>query len=315
MAMKAMSRFAVILFATVLFSCASLVHAQTPPAPASAPKADPPPKDFARVIPLWPDAPPMAKGSNIIDIPRLYVYPATGEGVHSAVIVLPGGGYNHLVMEGEGGEEARWLASHGVTAFVLQYRLLPYRFPVPMVDGQRAIRYVRSHAADFGVEPNKIGVWGFSAGGHLAGYLSVAPDESSATSADPVERVSPRPDFAILSYARLTMDPLVPRAGNMEALVGDKPTVETLGEISVVKHVTATTSPAFIYSTTADQTVNSLNATAYYDELKRAGVPEEMHIFELGPNGTHMGVNVKNAPELAVVPTLIENWMKQHGWM
>jgi dipeptidyl aminopeptidase/acylaminoacyl peptidase len=111
------------------------------------------------------------------------------------------------------------------------------------------------------------------------------------------------------------MDPLIPRAGNMEALIGDKPTAEALDEISTAKHVTATTPPTFIYSTTGDQTVNSLNATAYYDALKRAGVPAELHIFELGPHGTGMGQNLPGLTELAIWPLLLEQWMQQHNWM
>jgi acetyl esterase/lipase len=308
-----MNRIALLSLATLSLTVV-LCAAQTA-APAQPPKGDPPPNGFASVINLWPGAPPLAHGSGPTDIPKLYTYPASGPGVHSAVIVLPGGGYNHLVMDKEGGEEARWLAAHGVAAFVLQYRLSPYRFPVPMIDGQRAVRYVRAHAAELGIDPHKIGVWGFSAGGHLAGFLSVAPDEASTTSNDPVERASPRPDFAILSYARLSLDPLIPRAGSMEALVGDNPTPEALDGISISRHVTATTSPAFIYSTTADQTVNSLNATTYYNALKRAGVPAELHIFELGPHGTHMGLGNKGMPELEVTPILIAHWLQLHGWM
>jgi acetyl esterase/lipase len=316
-----------LLFAALAAICATSLHAQAaaPVSPVSAApavasarpaKPDPPPNGFAKIINLWPDAPPMAAGTGPTDIPKLYYFPAAGaNAAHSAVIVLPGGGYNHLVNEKEGGVEARWLAAHGVAAFVLQYRLAPYRFPVPMMDGMRAVRYVRAHAADFGAEPNRIGVFGFSAGGHLASYLSVAPDESSATSPDPIERVSPHPDFAIIAYGRMSMDPLIPRAGNMEALIGDKPTAEALDEISTAKHVTATTPPTFIYSTTGDQTVNSLNATAYYDALKRAGVPAELHIFELGPHGTGMGQNLPGLTELAIWPLLLEQWMQQHNWM
>jgi acetyl esterase/lipase len=219
-------------------------------------------------------------------------------------------------MQKEGAAEARWLAAHGVAAFVLQYRLSPpYRFPAPMLDGSRAVRYVRSHAAEFGIEPKKIGVWGFSAGGHLAGYLATEPEEHSRASTDPVERVTAHPDFAIFSYARLSMEPSVPRTGNMEFLVGENPSPQMLDTISIVRHVTKETSPSFIYSTSGDQTVNSLNATAYYDALKRAGVPAELHIFELGPHGTGMGQNLKGLAELEVWPTLLEHWMQFHGWM
>jgi len=258
----------------------------------------------------------MARGTAPGDVPKLYYYPAEGVGVHSAVIVLPGGGYTHVVMEKEGAKEAKWLAAHGVAAFVLQYRLAPwYRYPVPMMDGARAVRYVRSHATEFSIEPNRIGVWGFSAGGNLTGYLATEPFEQERSSADPVERVSAHPDFAIFSYARLTMDPSIPRSTNMEALLGQNPTPEELDSVSYARHVTKETSPSFIYSTTGDQTVNSMNATAYYDALKRAGVPVELHIFELGPHGTGMGQNLKGLGELEVWPTLLEHWMQLHGWM
>jgi acetyl esterase/lipase len=277
---------------------------------------DPPPTGYSRIIPLWPNSAPLAKGTAPGDVPKLYYYPATGAGVRSAAIVLPGGSYTHVVMEKEGAVEGKWLAAHGVSAFVLQYRLAPwYKYPVPMLDGSRAVRYVRSHAADFGIDPNKIGVWGFSAGGHLAGYLATEPAERDRSSADPVERVNAHPDFAIFSYARLSMDEAIPRSTNMEPLLGDNPTPEMLDRISYARHVTKETSPSFIYSTTGDQTVNSLSSTAYYDALKRAGIPVELHIFELGPHGTGMGQNLKGLSELEVWPLLLQHWMQFHGWM
>ena len=277
---------------------------------------DTPPTGYSRIIPLWPNGPPMAAGTASGDIPKLYYYPPTSAGVGSAVIVLPGGGYTHIVMEKEGAVEGRWLAAHGIAAFVLQYRLAPwYKYPVPMLDGLRAVRYVRSHASEFGVQPEKIGVWGFSAGGNLAGYLATEPDERNHASSDPVERVFAHPDFAIFSYARLTMDASIPRSTSMEALLGESPSPEMLDRVSFVRHVTRDTSPSFIYSTTNDETVNSLNATAYYDALKRAGVPAELHVFELGPHGTGMGQNLRGLAELEVWPLLLEHWMQFHGWM
>lgn len=291
-------------------------NAQTPSSTRPSNNGGPPPTGFAKILTLWPDGAPLAKGSASVDVPKLYYYPAAGAGVRSAVIVLPGGGYTQIVMEKEGAVEAKWLVARGVAAFVLQYRLSPaYRYPAPMLDGARAVRYVRSHAAEFGIDPNKIGVWGFSAGGHLAGYLATEPAERDRASADPVERVNAHPDFAVFSYARLTMDASVPRSGNMEALVGDNPSPETLDKISFARHVTKDTSPSFVYSTTGDQTVNSLNATAYYDALKRAGVPVELHVFELGPHGTGMGQGLKGLAELEVWPLLLEHWMQLHGWM
>jgi acetyl esterase/lipase len=275
-----------------------------------------PPKGAARAVVLWPQGAPGALGKEDEDVPKLFVYPTTAAGVHSSVIVLPGGGYRHLMTEKEGGVEARWLNAHGVTAFVLEYRLGPeYHFPAPMLDGARAVRYVRSHAKELEVSPNKIGLWGFSAGGHLAGYMAAVHDAGVQHATDPVDRVSDRPDFVVVSYGRFSMDNTIPRTGNMEGLLGKHPTQAMLDAISVVRLVKKDTSPCFIYSTTADQTVNSLNATAFYDALKRAGVPAELHIFERGPHGTGLAQGLEGLPELAIYPTLLQNWMELHGWM
>ena len=281
-----------------------------------APGVDPPPTGYSRALNLWTGEAPLAKGNKPEDIPVLYYYPATAPGVHSAVIVLPGGGYVREMMEKEGATEAKWLAARGVAAFVLRYRLAPeYRYPAPMLDGTRAVRYVRSHAAEFGIDPARIGVWGFSAGGHLAGYLATAPIESDKKNPDPVERVSGHPDFAVFSYARLSMDPSIPRPTSMEALIGNNPRPEMIDTLWIARHVTKETSPSFIYSTTEDQTVNSMNATAYYDACKREGIPVELHVFEQGQHGTGMGQNLKGMAELEIWPLLLEHWMQLHGWM
>ena len=246
----------------------------------------------------------------------MFVYPASGSEVHTAVIVMPGGGYTHLAIEKEGGAEARWLNEHGVTAFVLEYRLGPrYHFPSPMLDGARAVRYVRSHAAELGVAKDRIGLWGFSAGGHLAGYLAAVHDAGDPNAIDMTDRASDRPDFVIVSYGRFSLDETIPRTTSMEGLLGDHPTQAMLDKVSVVKMVTKDTPPCFIFSTTGDQTVNSMNATAFYDALKRAGVPVELHIFERGPHGVGMAQGLKDLPELAIYPTLLASWMEMHGWM
>jgi acetyl esterase/lipase len=283
------------------------------PVPATATK---PPAGFAKTIVLWPNGAPGGLGTGDGDIPKMFFYPATGAGVHSAVIVMPGGGYTHLAIEKEGGDEARWLNEHGVTAFVLQYRLGPrYHFPSPMLDGARAVRYVRSHAEELDVAKDRIGLWGFSAGGHLASYLAAVHDGGTPGATDPIERASDRPDFTILSYGRFSLDDSIPRKTNMEGLLGDHPTQAMMDEVSVVKLVTKNTPPCFIFSTTGDQTVNSMNATALYDALKQAGVPVELHIFERGGHGVGMAQKQKDLQELAIYPTLLANWMEMHGWM
>ncbi|HEX7157583.1 MAG TPA: alpha/beta hydrolase [Edaphobacter sp.] len=294
-----------------VFGLAFAALAEAPPA-----KVVKPPTGFARSVVLWPKGAPGALGTGEGDIPKLYVYPAAGEGVHSAVIVLPGGGYSNLSIEKEGADEARWLSQRGVTAFVLVYRLGPrYGFPLPMQDGARAIRYVRSRAGEYGLDKNKIGLWGFSAGGHLAAYLATTHDAGEKNAADPIDRESDRPDFAILSYARLSLDPAIPRKTSLEALIGTNPTQALLDSVSVDRHVTGDTPPCFLFSTTGDQTVNAMNATAFYDALKRAGVPAELHIFERGGHGVGMGQNQQRFPELSAYPALVSDWMQIHGWM
>ncbi len=277
---------------------------------------DAPPKGFASVELLWPGGAPGATGTAVGDVPRLYCYPAAGEGPHTAVVVLPGGGYTHVVMEKEGGVEARWLNQHGVSAYVLQYRLSPaYRYPVEMQDGERAVRLVRSHAREWGLRADAIGVWGFSAGGHLAGYLATADAGGDAAAADPVDRVSAHPDFAIFSYARLSLDPAVPGTFGMKALTGPDAPQAAVDALSPVLHVSKDTSPSFLYGNSHDETVSSLNATLFYNALQLAHVPAELHVFETGPHGTGMAQNLPGLPELAVWPTLLEHWMQLHGWM
>lgn len=277
---------------------------------------DVPPKGYASVEVLWPNGAPGAVGKEEADIPRLYCYPAPGDGVHAAVVVLPGGGYNHLVFEKEGAVEARWLNERGVSAYVLQYRLSPrYHYPSPMLDGERAVRMVRSRAKEWRLRADAIGVWGFSAGGHLAGYLATLPGEGDAHASDPIDRVSSHPDFAILSYARLSLDPKVPGKFGMEALTGKDAPQSVNDAISPVLHVTKHTSPSFLYATEMDEKVNSINATSFYEALRRAEVPAELHVFEQGAHGTGMGQNLPKTPELAIWPLLLEHWMQAHEWM
>jgi acetyl esterase/lipase len=293
------------------------------PLAAQTPATDTaPPPGFTSTIVLWPEGAPLALRTGAAatdgDIPKLFTYPAAGAGPHAAVIVMPGGGYTHLVMEKEGSVEAKWLAAHGVTAFVLEYRLSPaYRYPAPMLDGSRAVRYVRAHAAELGVNPAQLGVWGFSAGAHLSSWLSAMHSAGDPKAKDPVDRVSDRPDFAIISYGRMDLSLAVPRPVPTNASPGMEIVLAApTTNLDVASQVNGDTPPTFIYSTTGDQTVDSRNATAYYNALKRAGVPVELHIFELGPHGTGFAQNVPDAQrELRITPTLLANWMQLHGWM
>lgn len=281
-----------------------------------------PPAGYTSTIVLWPEGAPLAQRTGAAatsgDIPKLYTYPAAGAGPHTAVIVMPGGGYTHLVMDKEGSVEAKWLAAHGVTAYILEYRLSPaYRYPAPMLDASRALKYVRAHAAELGVNPERVGVFGFSAGGHLASFLSAVHSPGDPKAKDPLDRLSDRPDFAIIAYGRMDLSLAVPRpvptsgSPGMEIVLA-APTAN----LDVVSALNSDTPPTFIFSTTHDQTVDSRNATDYYNALKRTGIPAELHVFELGPHGVGFAQNLPDAErELRVWPTLLANWMQLHGWM
>ncbi len=315
-----------VLFSATVAPPLSGQATTSPASPTTQQLAEPTPRQpklppgHARVIILWPGGAPGALGTKDVDVPRLFVFPAPEipreHTPRTAVVVLPGGAYRTLMMDKEGATVARWLNSRGIDAFVLQYRLGPrYHFPAPILDGDRSVRYLRSHAAELGIAPNKIGLWGFSAGGHLAGFLATTNDAGDPHAADPIDRVSDRPDFVILSYARLSMDASIPRPTNLEALIGEHPSQQTIDSISIERHVTHTTSPSFIFSTTADEQVNSLNATAYYDACKRSGVPAELHIFERGVHGVGLGLSYRTFPELELLTVLVENWMQIHSWL
>ncbi len=298
------------------------LHAACGQSSRAEPKGDPPPAGFTEAMPLYPGEAPGAVGTSPADAPKIYSYPAAGPGLHPAVVVLPGGGYVHVVTEKEGGAAARWLQAHGVSAYVVLYRVAPrYTYPVPMNDGLRAMRLVRAHATEWHLKPDAIGAWGFSAGGHMTGWLSTRESPGDPAAKDPVERVSGHPDFAILSYGRVDLDAKIPGTftmqaltGGMKALAGTDTSQALIDAINPILHVTAATSPTFLYSTEGDQTVNSQNASHYFEALHTAGVPAELHIFEQGPHGTGMGQGLKQT-ELEIWPTLLQHWMQIHGWM
>jgi len=284
--------------------------------------ATPAPADQAAVEPilphgqieyLWPDGAPGAVGVEEQDKPHLEIFGGAGGGTHPAVVVCPGGGYTHLAYEKEGTRIAEWLNLRGITAFVLTYRLGPrYRYPAPILDGYRAMRWVRSHAAQYHVDPNRIGMWGFSAGGHLVGIVGTHFDDGNPQATDPIERVSDRPDFVISSYGGLTLQPGVAKPGAMSGLIGEHPSPELVADMSPDLHVTAKTPPFFMYATTTDQSVPPLSDAVFYTALVRAGVPAEIHIFEQGPHGTALA---QNYAALTAWTGLLENWLRLNGWI
>jgi acetyl esterase/lipase len=262
-------------------------------------------------IPLWANGAPGALGTADEDVPTLTPYPApAARAVGTAVIVCPGGGYLHLSMEKEGSDVARWWNSLGVTAFVLKYRLGPkYHHPIELGDAQRAIRTVRARASEWGVRPDRVGIMGFSAGGHLTSTAGTHFDSGKADATDAIERQSSRPDFLVLGYPVVSFTQNV-HQGSKRALLGDNPDPKLVENLSNELQVTAQTPPTFLFHTSNDQTVPVENSVMFYLALHKAGVPAEMHIYENGPHGVGLAPTDE---ALSSWPARLADWMRGRG--
>ncbi len=260
---------------------------------------------------LWDGGAPGALGDDPSDQPSITVYPARRTTTGTAVIVAPGGGYVTLAMNHEGRQVANWLNAHGIMAFVLRYRLGPrYHHPIELGDAQRAIRLVRARAEDFGVLPDRIGMMGFSAGGHLTSSAGTHFDAGDPNAADPIDRVSSRPDFMILGYPVISMTAEYTHQGSRTALLGEDAPEELRELMSSELQVTPETPPTFLFSTTTDTGVPPENSIVFYEALHKAGVPAEMHIFANGPHGVGLALG---DPALSAWPTLLANWLRGRG--
>jgi acetyl esterase/lipase len=262
-------------------------------------------------IPLWAGGAPGALGTADEDTPTItpYIAPAA-RAVGTAVIVCPGGGYVHLSMEKEGSDVAHWWNSLGVTAFVLKYRLGPkYRHPIELGDAQRAIRTVRARAAEWGVRLDRVGIMGFSAGGHLTSTAGTHFDAGKPDAADAIDRLSSRPDFLVLGYPVVSFTDHA-HQGSKRALLGDNPDPKLVENLSNELQVTAQTPPAFLFHTSNDGTVPVENSVMFYLALRKAGVPAEMHIYENGPHGVGLAPTDE---ALSSWPARLADWMRGRG--
>jgi acetyl esterase/lipase len=261
---------------------------------------------------LWPQGAPGAQGTADEDKPSLTIYPATGaDKAPVAVVVCPGGSYHNLAMDHEGKQVAEWLNGLGISAFVLKYRLGPkYHFPIELWDAQRAIRYVRAHAREFGVQSNRVGIWGFSAGGHLASTTGTHFDMGDRDAADPADRPNSRPSFMILAYPVITMEAPYVHLGSRDNLLGEKPDPALAASLSNQTQVTSETPPTFLFATSDDDVVPVQNSIEFYAALRKAGVPAEMHIYLHGPHGVGLA---PTDPVLRTWPDRLADWMKLQG--
>lgn len=261
---------------------------------------------------LYPKTPPMAQGDKNGDIPTLTIYLADEQNATgTAVVVCPGGGYASLAMHHEGHQVAQYLNSIGISAFILKYRHGPrYLHPVPLTDAQRAIRIVRARSEEFNIYPDRIGILGFSAGGHLASTAGTHFSQGEKSNPDPVEKVSSRPDFMVLVYPVISLNKEYTHKGSKRHLLGDGPEEDLVEFLSSESQVTENTPPTFLILTHEDLSVPSPNSIAFYLALHKAGVPAEMHVFEKGKHGFGLA---PFDPVLGKWPLLLNDWLKGRG--
>ncbi|MBN1818138.1 MAG: alpha/beta hydrolase [Sedimentisphaerales bacterium] len=281
--------------------------------------------ESAKEIPLWTDGVPGAKALEAaetyenghvqhVQTPTLTVYlPEKDKANGAAVVICPGGAYWLLAFDHEGHEVAKWLNSIGVAGIIVKYRHRDFKHPVPMLDAQRAIRTVRFRAREWNIDPKRIGILGFSAGGHLASTAATHFDAGKPDAADPVERVSCRPDFAVLIYPVITFTKETMHRGSRNNLIGENPEPALIESLSNELQVTKETPPTFLVHSSDDNGVSPQNSIDFYLACLKAGVPVEMHIYEKGGHG--YGLRADRCTAAADWPGRCEAWMRQRGFM
>jgi acetyl esterase/lipase len=264
---------------------------------------------------LWPDGAPGAKGTGDGDKPSLTTYlPDKEKANGAAVVIFPGGGYGHLAMDHEGHQIAEWLNSIGVAGFIVKYRHhnsgAGYGHPAPIQDAQRAIRTVRSRAKQWGVDPGRIGIIGFSAGGHLASTAGTHFNTRYSEPIDEIDRCSARPDIMILMYPVISFTEWYTHKGSRANLLGKDPDEDLVENFSNEKKVTSDTPPTFLVHADDDKVVPPENSVAFYLALRKAKVPAEMHIYEKGGHGFGPGAGKGSCSSWMV---RCADWMKGRG--
>lgn len=259
---------------------------------------------------LWPDKPLETEGDNQ-GCPSLTPYLLKGEGPFPGIVVLPGGGYMRRA-DHEGERVARWLNRIGISAFVLNYRVFPFHYPTQLQDAQRAIRMIRYKAAEWQLDPGRVGILGFSAGGHLASTAGTHYDNGDLQAIDPVERQSSRPDLMVLCYPVITMG-IYAHEGSKVALLGDrKDDPRWVSLLSNETQITDDTPPTFLWHTVDDQGVPVENSLLFAESLRRHRVPFELHLFENGQHGLGLA---EEHPEARAWPTLCEAWLVRRQFL
>ncbi|MFO1064102.1 MAG: alpha/beta hydrolase [Pirellulales bacterium] len=264
-----------------------------------------------QIVRLWEGDAPGATGKEAKDIPQLQIYALEKQSKPTAaLVILPGGGYGGLAIDHEGHQIARWANSLGMSAFICEYRHRGkgYGHPNPMLDAQRAVRTVRAEAAKWNVDPNRIGIIGFSAGGHLASTVLTHFDDGQTDAKDSIDRVSSRPDFGILCYAVIDLDQPHTHKGSQKNLLGENPDPELVKSLTNSIQVTERTPPTFLWSTEDDTVVPVENSLRFYSAMAQKKVPGELHVL---PHGRHGLGLAPDSPHVAQWVGLCRNWLKQ----
>jgi acetyl esterase/lipase len=258
---------------------------------------------------LWPDGAPVGDGqSEQAEVPITVHLPTPESATGTAVVICPGGGYGGRVVEGEGHGIARWLNAHCIAGIVLEYRLPSGNYQRPLMDAQRALRVVRAHAAEWKLDAHRIGIMGFSAGGHLASTAGTHFDAGDPKSSDPVARLSSRPDFLVLVYPVITMGELT-HGGSRDNLLGPTPSAKLVELLSNEKQVTPQTPPTFLTHARNDSVVPVAHSQLFLAALKAHGVPAELQEF---PQGNH-GYNGYQGPEWDAWQKRSLEWLAERG--
>lgn len=266
---------------------------------------------------LWPSGAPGAVGTEGCDKPHIDLFLVEGDGLRAAAVILPGGAYNGLAKSHEGTDIGRWLNEHGMSGAVCHYRHhnqgnggKGYMHPYPMLDAQRAVRMLRANAASWKIDPTRIGVIGFSAGGHLASTLATKYDAGKSSAADPVDRVSSRPDFVVLGYPVIGFNEPYTHRASQGHLIGPHPSESLSKSLSSEKQVSSDTPPTFLFHTSEDEPVPPENSVQFYLSCMRNGVDSELHIFAKGRHGLGLAIGV---PGTERWPDLCIQWLKSRG--
>lgn len=263
---------------------------------------------------LWNEKPLVSPDREHVKDQRVYsvdnasmtpYWPEANKANGAAIVIFPGGGYVRLAINHEGHDIAKWFAARGVAAFVVKYRMQEHGFPAPLLDGLRAVRQVRQHAAEWGIDPAKVGVIGFSAGGHLAASVATRFDFAGDNN-DPLADISARPDFAILGYPVITLEGSDAHAGSRKALLGDHPEPQLVSDNSLQKQVKAGVPPVFMLHGVGDQAVPVGNSLMFFAEVQKYSKQSELHVYNSTIHGVGM---IQGQGTVSSWPQALELWL------